>query len=337
LWQQRWRAAAVLGTAALVPVAAFALYSVEQGGLVLPNSLLMKSGPGRFASVSSGVSAILLDWLAIGMLFERPAHLVLTLAVLVALLLVPADRLSQPSQAVWRGLLFLGTSVLHACLVKIDWFYRYDAYLIVLGVFSLAGLAPEIVWPMGRARRRGVTWHPALLPLLIALAIPVALRGLGAAATTATAMQNVFEQQVQLGRFFARYYPDDAVAINDLGAVAWLSSSRILDVVGLASQPVADLKRRRALNAAALERLASERGVKAVALYEDIFAGVLPRQWQKVGEWRIQRNVAVAGDTVTFFAIDPGSARRLEQALNAYAAALPAGVRWTPAVERAAR
>ena len=80
-----------------------------------------------------------------------------------------------------------------------------------------------------------------------------------------------------------------------------LSSSRILDIVGLASQPVADLKRRRALDAAALGRLADERGVEAIALYEEVFSTILPASWIKVGEWTIPHNVAVSGDTVAFF------------------------------------
>ena len=82
LWQGRIRPVVCLGVAAAVPVAAFALYSVAHGGLVLPNSVLMKSGPGRFSTVGAGLSAVATDWLAIGNLFLRPSLLVLTLGVL---------------------------------------------------------------------------------------------------------------------------------------------------------------------------------------------------------------------------------------------------------------
>ena len=50
LWQGRMVPAIGLGLAAAAPVVAFALYSVAHGGLVLPNSVLMKSGPGRFST-----------------------------------------------------------------------------------------------------------------------------------------------------------------------------------------------------------------------------------------------------------------------------------------------
>ena len=245
----------------------------------------MKSGPGRFSTFGAGVSAVASDWIAIRNLFQRPPQLVLTLGVLVGLLHVPVARLSAASRAAWMGVIFIGTSVLHACLVKIEWFFRYEAYLIVLGLLAAAVLAPCVDWPLGTPRKRSTPLHPATVPLLVLLGLPLGVRALTALATTVPATGNVYEQQVQLGRFFAQFYAGRPIAVNDLGAVAWLSSSPILDIVGLASQPVADLKRRRALDAAALGRLADERGVEAIALYEEVFAPILPASWIKVGEW----------------------------------------------------
>jgi hypothetical protein len=330
LWQGKLVPAMTLGIAAAAPVVAFALYSVAHGGLVLPNSVLMKSGPARFGTFGAGLSAVISDWLAVRDLFVRPAQLVLTVATLVGLLLVPAARLGTSSRAVWMAVLFLGASVLHASLVKIEWFFRYEAYLVTLGLLAVAGLAPLVAWPSGTPRKRSVPLHPAAVPLVVLLGLPLGVRVLGALATTAPATRNVYEQQVQLGRFFGQFYAGRPIAVNDLGAVAWLSSSRILDIVGLASQPVADLKRRGALDAAALSKLADERDVEAIALYEDVFTPILPSSWIKVGEWTIANNVAVSGATVAFFAPDTRQAGRLAASLRAYAPSLPGGVAsWT--------
>jgi hypothetical protein len=328
LWQRRLRAAILLGAMAAAPVLLFAIYSVAHGGLILPNSVLMKSVPGRFGSVGAGISAVVGDWVAILDLFRRPPQLALTLGVLAALLLTPAPRLAAAGRAVWLAALFLSASILHACLVKLEWFFRYEAYLIALGVLTLAALAPQIEWPAGVPRRTRPTRHPALLPLLVLLALPLGARALTALATTPAAAVNVYEQQIQLGRFFAHAYPGRAIAVNDIGAVAWLSTSRILDIVGLASQPVADLKRQRALDAAALARLADERGVEAIAIYEEVFTPILPAAWVKVGEWRITGRVAVSGDTVAFFGRTAPDAVRLRAELEAFAASLPPGVTW---------
>ena len=283
LWQGKLLPAIVLGAAAAAPVVAFAIYSVSHGGLVLPNSVLMKSGPGRFSTFGAGLSAVASDWIAIRNLFLRPPQLVLTIGTLVALLLVPATRLATPARAVWLAVIFVGTSLLHACLVKLEWFFRYEAYLVALGLLAAADLSRLVEWPTGTPRKRSVPLHPATVPLLVLLALPLGVRALNALATTAPATRNVYEQQVQLARFLERFYPGRAVVVNDLGAVAWYSSSRILDIVGLASQPVADLKRRRALDAAALGRLADERGVVAIALYEEPFAPICQRPGSRWG------------------------------------------------------
>ena len=330
VWQGRWRAATAVVLIGSLPVVVFAGYSTAHGGLVLPNSVLMKSGPSRFASFSSGLSAVLADWVAVRALFERPPQLALTVAVLATLALVPAARLHRQEPALWTAGLFLGASVLHACLVKLEWFYRYEAYLMALGLVAAWGLIPLAEWPRGRPRRRRHPLHPALVPLIVLLAIPLGVRALGAIAVTVGAVRNVFEQQVQLGRFFAVHYAGRPVAVNDLGAVAWLSTSPILDIVGLASGEVADLKRQRRLDRAALERLASAEGVEVVAVYEDVFAPILPGAWLKVGEWTITGNVGVSGDTVSFFATDAAKAAALRSALETYARRLPPGVLWAP-------
>lgn len=335
LWRGKTVPALVLGVAAAVPVAVFAMYSVAHGGLILPNSILMKSGPGRFGTFGAGVSAVVTDWLSVRDLFLRPPQLVLTLGALFGLLLVPAARLRSGNRATWLCGIFLATSLLHACLVKLEWFFRYEAYLMALGAMAVVGLSASLEWPRDVPRRRSVPLHPATVALLVLLGMPLAVRSLTALATTVAATGNVYEQQVQLGQFFGRHYPDKAIAVNDLGAVAWYSSSHILDIVGLASQPVANLKRARALNAETLGRLVDERGVEAIALYEDVFEPILPTSWIKVGEWTITNNVAVADATVAFLARTPGNAARLRKSLEAYSAVLPAEVTWTATSTRA--
>ena len=327
LWQGRIRPVVCLGVAAAVPVAAFALYSVAHGGLVLPNSVLMKSGPGRFSTVGAGLSAVATDWLAIGNLFLRPSLLVLTLGVLIGLLLTPSARLTSASRSAWFAVLFLSTSLLHACLVKVEWFFRYEAYLMALGLLAIAGLAGRVEWPVGSPRKRPVR-HPAAAPLLALLALPLGIRGLTALSTTVPAMESIYAQQVQMGLFFQRYYAGRSVAVNDIGAVAWYSTSPLLDIVGLASQRVADLKRHDALDAGSLGTLADEQAVEAVAVYETPFAAILPRSWVKVGEWTRASTIGVSEPTVAFLARTDGDADRLRRALESYAVRLPNGVRW---------
>jgi hypothetical protein len=295
---------------------------------VLPNSVLMKSGPGRFGSVGQGIAAVLNDWVAILNLYGRPPQSMLTLAVLGAFLFAGATRAADFSRAQWLALAFLVTSVLHACLVKLEWFFRYEAYLIALGCASLLALAPRLSLPRVERRKR-LHLHPALLGLLILLGLPLATRSLSALASVPGAVRNVHEQQIQMARFFGAHYSGQTVALNDIGAPAWQARFRILDIVGLASQEVADLKRRQALTAGELERLVREHDAAAIALYEDVFAPILPESWVKAGEWTIPVNVAVSGRTIAFFAPSEAGAERLRESLRTFARELPDGVAWT--------
>ena len=321
-WRARpWRAAR-LALAAAVPVVAFGAYSLAHGGMVLPNSVLMKSNPARFDTVAGGVIGILGDWIGIGSLWERPSELALVIAVLLALGVSWPETRRHESRAGALAIAFVGTTLLHATLVKLEWFYRYEAYVVVLGVLAAALLVAS----SERAPTRMTFRSAPVQVLVLLLVLPLLIRALGSLARTPLAMENVYEQQYQMGLFFESAYPDATVAVNDIGAVSWLSTSRVLDVMGLATPEVAELKRHRALNRDALQRLAERNQVRAIAVYRNVFAPILPRDWIPVGEWTIRNNVAVSGETVTFLATNAADAAALRGHLDAFAPRLPGTV-----------
>jgi hypothetical protein len=325
LQRRRTATAVAIGVAASAPVLVAGLYFSAHGAPFLPNSVLMKSLPGRFATVGTGIAALLGDWMSVASLFSRPAELALTIVVLLVLAISwnPPDR--------WRrsmsiGFIFIVTVLCHAAFVKLAWFFRYEAYLVVLGLVALTMLATD---PDVSARLRTfMSGNVAAAVLLGLLAFPLATRALSALVMTPLAMQSVFDQQYQMAMFFRGAYPDDAVALNDIGAVGWYSSSRLVDVYGLATQEVADAKRRGPWNASVLESIAARRGVRAVAMYERVFAPIIPRPWTLVGEWTMPHNVGVSEETVGFFAPRSEDVSRLRAALDAYSQKLPGQVQY---------
>lgn len=331
LSQCRRRGTAVaLCMVALVPVAVSGAYFIAHGGGLLPNSVLMKSLPERFATLGGGIAAVLADWIFVVTIFSRPSELTLALGVLLVLVFVEKGAAAEWTRAVSIGSMFIITVFLHSALVKLEFFFRYEGYLMALGIVALS-LA------LADGRRRDLVLGPfrrnvAGTLVLVLLALPVAARALSALAVTPGAMRNVFEQQYQMGLFFRDAYPADTIALNDIGAVGWLSPSPIVDVYGLATQEVATLKRRGEWDSIALESLVERRGVKAVAMYEKVFAPIIPRTWTLVGEWQIQDNVGVSEDTVGFFAPTPADEARLRAALEAYAPRLPKSVSYRAGV-----
>ena len=333
LWRRRPLTGIALGCAAVLPLALFAWYSVSHGGLILPNSVIMKSGPGRFDSLAAGIAAVFNDWVAIVGLFGRPPQLVVTLGGLLALAVGGLGRGPSWRAPVAFAGIFVATSVLHACLVKLEWFFRYEAYLIMTGIVAIALVAAEStpgLLSRWRWRQLPLLTRRALALAMGLLALPIAVRALTAIPATVVATTNIYQQQYQMGLFLRDHYAAQPVALNDIGAPGYLSSARLVDIVGLASQEVAEARRQRRFDRQAMDALIERHDVQAIVLYESVFRPIMPESWVKVGEWTIPQNVAASEDTVAFFAPDPEKAARLRQALDAFAPRLPDAVSYEP-------
>lgn len=333
--RRRWRAAVSMVAGAVLPVMAYAAYALGHGAPALPNSILMKSGATRFGSVGA-VVGVLGDWVRILTVYQRPVQVALALAALLLLALRrPARRLGCAD--LWL-IVFLATEVFHVCLVRIEWFYRYEAYVVALGCIAVArGLAER--WRAPDARRwwelsRRTVAGRAVLACGVLLALPLVQRAAESRLTTARGSHEVYLQQYQMGQFFASEYAGHAVALNDIGAVSWLAPVHVVDIVGLASPEIADARRAGRFDRKELERLAQRRGVDAICVYEDYLEGndLLPPGWHRVGEWVSITNIAVNDDRVTFYAPSREAATRLRKALDAFSARLPSEV--TPALEQ---
>ncbi len=310
-------AALALAAAAALPVVAFGAISLSHGWLFFPNSLVLKANlPGEAAGQTLRT---LTGYVVLRRLIAN-AHLL----VLVAAALACLAALVRGASAVLL-VLFLVTLVLHLALADVGWFYRYEAYLVGLGLIASAAGWLELRargagQPAPRLRLRGArAWALALLALL-ATGVLVD-RGARAMLEAPRAMRNIHEQQVQMGRFLREHYTGAVVAVNDIGAVNYLADVRCLDLMGLASRDVAAQLRAGTYGARALDELIRRHGVKVAIVYDNWIR--IPESWQRVGRWRIQDDVVTGGDTVSFYAIDPAEAPRLSEALRRFAPRLP--------------
>ena len=231
--------------------------------------------------------------------------------------------------------MFLAVETLHVCLVNLEWFYRYEAYAVALGILAVV-VAVADLRQSGRlgALRAGSTGaqRAAVIIALVVLCLPLFTRGAFALMTTATACNEIYRQQYQLGRFFGAHYRGDAIALNDIGAVSWMAPVDVVDLIGLASNDIAQARRAGRVDAAFIADVVERRGVAAVAIYESHFraVGELPPGWMKAGEWQMPSAIAVSGDTVAFFASSRDRASRLRIALEEFKGELPDGVRYLP-------
>jgi uncharacterized MnhB-related membrane protein len=312
----RLRFAVALGAVSLVSPVVYGLVSVAHGWYPLPNPVLLKGALGEQ----------LAGWQWLGLVpfvggwreLSRTPHL-LALVALAAVALLARWR-SPSSREGTLLLLFAGTTLLHLQYAKTGWFYRYEAYLVALGIVALAVALHGL----------GGVVRPAWLPALLASAALLAcgVRGVRSYLETPGAVGNIYEQQIQMGRFLARFYAGQAVAANDIGAICYLADLRVFDLWGLASREVAEAKLTGRYTTPWIGEQARAQGVRVAVAYERWLeaAGGFPPEWIRAGRWRVARNVVLGDRTVAFYAVDPAEAGPLADHLRAFAPELPSGV-----------
>jgi hypothetical protein len=305
-----------LGIVSLVPPALYGLVSLAHGWYALPNPVILKGALGEGLAGWRRIALVpfLGGW---GELVRTP-H-VLALVVLAAVTLLARWR-SPSSREGTLLIVFIGAALLHLQYARTGWFYRYEAYLVALGIVA-AAVALDGLGDRVRPR-----WLPAALASAVALVC--AVRGVRAHVETPRAVGNIYEQQIQMGRFLARYYPGASVAANDIGAIDWLADLRVLDLWGLASREVAEAKLTGRYTTVGIVELARSRGVRVAVIYERWLdsAGGVPPEWVRAGRWRVASNVVLGDRTVAFYGVDTAEAAALADRLRAFAPELPAGV-----------
>jgi hypothetical protein len=329
LGRRRFAAAVALGGAALAPVVVYGAVSVANGGFWLPNSVLLKGSRPDFHSAGGVVLA--LGGAAVGKMVENPHMLGLAL---ISFLLLVRQGLGWGRGEVML-LLLLGTLLLHLQFAAVGWFYRYEAYLVVLAafVFTVAlfgeGRAAELRGPL--AERVPARYVGYTLMLLGALMIGRAALSL---LHTPVAALRIDQHPRGMGRFFRRYYEGRGVAAHDIGAINFLADLRCLDLYGLGDPEVARQRMVGRYHTPQIAMLAAARNVRVAALYDDWFTvrgrSGLPATWVKVAEWRIppppRKGVGADGDRLAFYAVDRAEAPALAAHLREFRPWMPPGV-----------
>ncbi len=295
-------AALLIGS--IIPVALAAAFFSSHGAPLLPASVVLK----RTHFTLGGLPQLLLQ-----RFLEHPhvPGLLVTLGI--------AWRHDRAGRArIW---LFVGGVSLggHATVAQLGWLYRYESHAIAV---LLVGLGLAAALTAVRAAR-------ALAFCAVVALVPVALRASFAHAALPQASRNVAEQQCEIGRFVRELAPRDPVAVNDVGAVAYLGEAPVLDLLGLADLRVARARGMRIdapLSREQVRRFTEEDRVSLAVLYEPWFQGAVPEAWIPLERWRIRDNRVCAFDTVTFFATRAEAAGELRRALAAYRPRLPARV-----------
>jgi hypothetical protein len=285
-----------VGAASLLPVAAFGAISVANGSYFLPNPLMVKA-----VGEASTISALFKPFGSEDLAFlqnNRAMPILLVLGVLGTV----AQWLTR--RGAWRPpLLFpllLAAMILvhgHFVFSPLYWAYRYDAYLVGFGIFVAAVVLVELP-------TQGALPHGALPALLVASLVPAIAdvrEGIFPDAEI-EGMRGTYLEQYQDAQLIGRYYPGAAVIVNDLGAVAYYTQDRILDLVGLGDlEPLVIMRNTAYTSREVMAWTAPYRPkVAIVSLGWGVAVPLIPPEWVRVAVVEMPPH----GHRVGYFAVD---------------------------------
>ena len=309
----------IAGLVALAPLSLFAAYSWWHGAYPIPNSILLKAGLAQPAA----------ETLFHPLLEALPKALGTGLIAVGMIVAIARLRLG-PRDSGWHfAVLWLGTALLHLLLAPFGWLFRYEAYLVASGIVLIGANGRLILEVHERLKAKRVL--RAVTYIVMALGIGETLsRAAGANLVGALAIRDRYYENVQSAEFVKRYYDDDGVMVNDIGAFAFFTNAKVLDLFGLGSnEPIRFQRSEDGYDYRDVQRWAEESDPKiAIIKVEWLYMRALvPPDWKPVVTWHLPRNVIFADDRLTFFARDPATAEELERNMRNFAANMPAAIR----------
>ena len=288
-------ALAVLAAAAILTPAVLLSYSTI--GRALPTTFYAKSGPGLFRALQNHDVAVARRALTVfAPEAMRQFVIVLRAEIGPAAWLLPVAALILVIRTRERR----ATALLLLLLVAMPYAIgammpqrlkpdnvRYVGQLVVLAATVLSAL-------MLVAARRSL---PVVVSVAAILVASVAFRTVAEAPLFALSVKNINELQVALGRWMFEHLPGEStVAANDVGAIAYFSHLRILDIEGLVTPEALPYRSRPGRGLA----FVSDTHPDFIAIFPNWYPEVVARSdlFRTIHEVRVDDNIAAGGNTL---------------------------------------
>lgn len=339
----RWKTAAGVVLASVLPLIIYQAISVAHGWHWLPNSILLRANLQETKLFDSLESFLVIPWMSQGSgkfytvgwdALQRTPYLLVLIGTPFVVLVASMMR----TREFWKYnhmmlVALIAVAVAQMLFGRVGHLFRYEAHLIALAVFALTFSVEDLfdtlmLW-MSKSRIHAAAGSVVVL-IAIQWTIPLFTRSFLALPVLPRASQNIYQQQYQMGLFLQRYYGGKTIAANDIGAICYLADIRLVDLAGLATWDIYQLKKTHQLTPDRLQRLCDGKGVSIAVAYEIwLNLGGMSesrRRWKLLGRWTIPENIMCGSDVVSFLSVKSSEERRLQENLRNFSKELPRGV-----------
>ena len=309
----------------IFPLIIFGWISVNNGGYIVPNSVLMKfilPEPVRIIS-EPGVYEALVNYIAIN-------KKIIFLFLISVSLLILHIRLGRKFLTDIILLLFIIICVIiiHKISFSLS-FFRYDTYLVItcivinsIALYRYLSESFQIKTDFAYVRKNKIA-----LFIFIVFSFILAFKSFDSKYII-TASRNIYHQQYQMSRFLNKYYKGEGVALNDIGAVNFFADIRSVDLMGIGSNEVASRRLRGSFGSTDMNAIAASKNLRIAIVYKSWFekSNAIPAEWVEAGMWKIQDNFICGDDEVSIFAFNPDESAELSKNLKAFSSELPGSI-----------
>ena len=314
----RMMPAIILAVLSALPVLVVGVWNLSHGWFFLPSSIMMKQTVLPGAPGSSLVMSLVEN------VARTDAPVTFFALFGTALCLIAYQRLwSRPGKLPPLLVVFVVSALLHLVFAKFGWLYRYESYLMALGVLAVGVSLSS----MSRQTTKGLHSRAHQETALIFTLVAVLAGGERTVAPLKVAVVtagHIYRQQRHMAEFVRLYYDSAPVALNDIGAVSYFTHAKVHDLFGLGSLEAARARHAGRFDAHKINAWLDRDKVEIAIIYDDVFSGRMAFQndWDCVGSWRTD-STGIVEAKVTFFAREAEGAQRLAANLREFNPQIP--------------
>ncbi|MFH1049580.1 MAG: hypothetical protein V1779_01475 [bacterium] len=301
----------------VLPVIILGLISILNSSYFLPNTLLTKGHYPVFTFPELLGQAS--QWIIIS--FRHP-H-ILSCFVLLSLNIILPNKENRNLDNNWFTISIIGivSLILHLTFARIGWFYRYEAYLVVLSLFSISPILNRM-FEKNTGFVSVLKNNKLLVTILIISLIPLTHRLISSVYKSSLAPKNIYEQQIKLAEFLNEYQYH-SVVLNDIGAACYYNNLQLVDMAGLANKEIIEAIKSGEYNTSFITDFTSRKNSRIAVIHEDIVDFKLPDNWKKAAYWKIKNNVVCYKDKIYFYSLKLSEHNRLLNNLKENSRRLP--------------